>query len=166
MAMNCEPGASNERSYSGHYMKAGREGQMRKTHIIIHHTDGDDGPAANIASIRHWHKDHLNYADIGYHAVCELVGEEYEIIIGRDWDWDGAHTLGHNQTGFGFSFVGRFTDYEIPEAQLVRGVMGVRMIMKTLGIPPSAVFPHRQFNSTDCPGKLFPWDRFVKMIGG
>ena len=27
MAMNCEPGASNERSYSGHYMEAGRKAE-------------------------------------------------------------------------------------------------------------------------------------------
>jgi len=139
---------------------------MRKNHIVIHHADSADGPAANIAAIRHWHVDHLNYADIGYHLVCELVGEEYEAILGRDWDRDGAHTLGHNQTGFGFCFIGSFNEAPPPDAQLERGASAVRMVMRTFDIPAAAVFPHRAFNPTDCPGLAFPWERFVKMIGG
>lgn len=139
---------------------------MRKTQIIIHHADAEDGPEANIASIRHWHVDHLGYLAIGYHALCEKVGEEYEIFLGRDWGLNGAHTIGHNLYGFGFCFVGRFNEAPPPEAQLLRGVEGVKMVMQTFDIAPADVFPHRAFNATDCPGKLFPWDRFMKMIGG
>ena len=143
----------------------------KPTDIIIHHTDSSDGPDCSVPGIRKWHTGTPPngpadgpYADIAYHLLVERLGESYELVIGRPWIFRGAHCKGHNHNSLGVAFVGDFNLAEPPIGQLIIGARGVATLMRIYGIPAERIFPHRQFNSTDCPGKLFPWEKFLQAV--
>lgn len=53
--------------------------------------------------------------DIGYNF---LVGGDGAVYVGRGWDDEGAHTLGHNKRSIGIAFIGDFTKKTPPKRQL------------------------------------------------
>jgi hypothetical protein len=139
---------------------------VKKNHIVIHHSGTGDGPENNTAGIRRWHVEHNQWHAIGYHALVERVGESYEALLGRPWDWDGAHTIGHNLNSLGLCYCGNFMAEPPTDAQLVVGVEVVRYWMRLFGIGAKQVWPHGKLNATDCPGAAFPWDKFIGLVGG
>lgn len=131
--------------------------------IIIHHSASHDGPDNNTAAIRAYHRS-LGWLDVGYHALIERVGVEHEIIIGRPWNQTGAHTLGSNDTALGICFVGNF-NIEPPErVQLITGARFIAWWTRLLQIDPARIYPHSHFNSTDCPGRLFPFEQLLDFV--
>ena len=58
---------------------------MKVDKIIIHHSAGPDSKIQNWGQIRRYHIDHNGWRDIGYHYGIELVGYDYEILLGR-WE--------------------------------------------------------------------------------
>lgn len=148
------------------------------TEIDIHHSDSEDGTSFQTGGIRKWHmgtppngpKDGP-YSDIAYHGLIELVGDYYEIIMGRMWNTHGAHTLGHNgRSGqphcLGVCLIGNFTFVPPPDAQLQRAAQFVKFLMVTYNIPIIKVYRHKDLNPglTECPGAMFPWDQFRAML--
>lgn len=125
--------------------------------IIIHHSGTADGPTLSWGAIRKWHVDHNGWADIGYHAGCELVGDHYEVLYGRPWDRAGAHCPTQNAVALGFCFVGDFTEMPPPEAQIDAGARLIREWLRLFAIPVTEIYPHYRFSDTDCPGKEFDW---------
>ena len=132
--------------------------------IAVHHSGTDDGPALNWDAIRHYHKDHNGWRDVGYNAGVELVGASYEVLMGRPTYMTGAHTIGHNTTALGICFVGNFNNGVPPVGQLEAGVKKIKEWMETYNIPKENVFPHKKYNDTDCPGDLFPMDKLMELL--
>ncbi len=144
--------------------------------IIIHHSGTKDGKAYDTQAIRLWHtgktgssnpKD-MNYnpyvlkpmMDIGYHFLIELNGDRVEIYKGRWLDWNGAHCLGHNDTGIGICVIGNY-DKDIPsEHHYFMCASLCRELMKHFSIPIDKIYPHKQFANKTCPGNKFDMDLF------
>lgn len=55
------------------------------------------------------------FSDIGYNFLIGGDGNSYE---GRGWDFQGAHTAGHNKGSIGIAFIGLFDKSAPPENQL------------------------------------------------
>jgi len=133
---------------------------MRPEQIIVHHSSSpDDGYRSNWNDIRRWHVDHNGWVDIGYHAGVESIGGVYEALMGRPWDVQGAHCLGHNANSLGICFVGNWNDAAPPEDQLRTGARLIKLWMRTHGITIDRVLAHRDYSSTDCPGRMFDMER-------
>ena len=139
---------------------------MHPEKIIIHHADVKDGPNLQTGAIRKWHVEHNHWQDIGYHALVELIDDRYEILMGRPWWMDGAHTLGQNTVGLGLCFVGDFNEDIPTEAQLTEGAKLIRTWMDVYVIAEKDIYPHNKFNVTDCPGKNFDMDELKAIIRG
>ncbi|XP_041097925.1 N-acetylmuramoyl-L-alanine amidase-like isoform X2 [Polyodon spathula] len=139
--------------------------------LYIHHTYQPGQPctsfsqcAADMRSMQRFHQEDRGWDDIGYSFVAGSDGYLYE---GRGWEWQGAHTKGHNSKGYGVSFIGDFTSV-LPDASalaLVRdnfakcAVQGVRLV------PDFIVHGHRQVVDTSCPGdalysEIMTWKHF------
>lgn len=51
--------------------------------VVIHQTEGSDGPGLETDNIREYHKKERHWADVGYHFVCERIERGYEVVVGR-----------------------------------------------------------------------------------
>ena len=139
-----------------------------------HHTAGHEKDADEIR------RGHMSppkkYGDIGYNLVVKPNGE---LEWGRDIYYSGAHNPGPaldgsgytmNQRSFAVVCIGNFEEGFMPEVQFQ-------------GLLKAAVWVHTQFNlgiedhsrhqdqyATACPGKNFPWSRFIselkKLVAG
>ena len=128
--------------------------------------------------------------DIAYHFGIELVGSpiignkellrtrppqdareifegDYEILIGRPLDQEGAHCpdQGMNQKALGICFVGNFDDVVVPEPQWQKGIALVKSLINLLDIPTRFIVAHRDYAPKTCPGKLFEVEQFRKAVG-
>jgi len=132
---------------------------MTPTKIIIHHSDTRDDKFLSWGAIRYHHVIELGWHDIGYHAGVELVQSgdhlNYEILIGRMWDVDGAHTIGQNTSSLGICFVGDYDEFPPPDDIIISGAKLIKLWMKLFNISINQIYAHRDFNNTDCPGKKF-----------
>jgi len=139
--------------------------------IVIHHTasptevrrSGKLVPV-DAAMIREWHKT-KGWSDIGYHFV---IGPDGRCEAGRPIYRPGAHChVGHrNFIGIGVCLVGNFSETEVPDAQLVGLVNKVVQLMEAFKLGTEAVELHRDVPgaATECPGRFFPKDIFIKKL--
>lgn len=143
--------------------------ERRRTHmvpvrIILHHSLTKDSGTVSWRAIRRYHVETLGWDDIGYHAGIELVGDRYEILIGRLMNERGAHTEGYNTGSIGICFVGNFDVDEVPPEQWNLGVKYVASLCDTLKIPVNEIYGHRDFASKTCPGLKFNLDGFKQQV--
>jgi hypothetical protein len=110
------------------------------------------------------------WSDIGYHAGVELADMDYEALVGRAWDTEGAHCKagGMNHVALGLVLVGNFDQTPPPDAQLE--VARDRILvpwMRMYGISPTNITPHR-FHAPDrtCPGTAFTGELLARFIPG
>lgn len=136
---------------------------MKPDHIIIHHSLTADSQTVSWDAIRWYHRS-LGWTDIGYHAGIELVGNRYEILLGRMLEQPGAHTVGMNDRSVGICMVGNFDLGPPRAAQLDLLVRYVRSVMGLLEIPVERVTRHSDYASKTCPGLQFPWAHFIERI--
>jgi len=117
--------------------------------IIIHHTYSHDVSASEI---HRWHVNALK-AGIGYHFVIRADGS---IETGRPHHTVGAHAINANGTSVGIALTGRFSRHRPTSEQM----QSLRWLIAHLrGIYGNiTVKGHRDVSSTECPGRLFPWD--------
>lgn len=133
--------------------------------VVLHHSLTKDGKTVSWSAIRRYHVHKLGWLGIGYHFGVELVGNSYEILLGRLMNQRGAHAPPVNSHSWGICVIGNF-DEEPPEAtQLIVVKNLVRALLDVRGLDRSAVKGHRdvQANRT-CPGKLFPLEEFVRSL--
>ena len=135
--------------------------EMTPKKIIIHHSATMDSGAVSWGAIRRYHTIDRNWRDIGYHFGIELVGDEFEVLVGRMMDDQGAHTKGHNHNSIGVCFVGNFDTWAPPGEQWQKGLELVRWIMRATGLRAYDVFPHHAFAEKTCPGIAFDFVRFA-----
>jgi len=148
--------------------------------IVIHHSLTADSGTVSWGAIRKHHTDPAGpykMRDVGYHWGLELVGDFYEILVGRTMQEEGAHCKDAqmNRRGVGVCCVGDFDKAPPPEAQLAALVRLVKWLMADLNIPQEHVIGHRdaglmagfdwrrgQYKT--CPGRLFDTDAFQKRL--
>jgi hypothetical protein len=139
---------------------------MIPTSIIVHHSLTKDSETVSWGAIRKYHLS-LGWQNIGYHAGIELIGDKYEILLGRLWDQSGAHCHqeGMNFTSLGLCLIGDF-DQEPPDnEQLILAENLCKYWMKLFNISKDKVYRHSDFAKyKSCPGKLFPWAKFVAAL--
>lgn len=127
----------------------------RWTHVVIHHGATDDSPGLETEKYRRYHMDTRGWRDIGYHFVCELIDDSFQIVAGRSLRLSGAHCPGMNRHAIGFCFAGDFSEDGPPHEQLVAAANFLSGLMGELGIPVENISPHRAHRQTSCPGEAF-----------
>lgn len=121
--------------------------------ILVHHSAGKDGIAADRDAIRRQHIEVNGWLDIGYHAVIEQVGPAVIALPGRPETMHGSHCPGHNTTALGICVVGNF-ELEEPSEKHVEALIGkLAEWCAEYGIPVAAIHGHRDFRATLCPGQ-------------
>ena len=135
-------------------------------YIIVHHTACEIADALKINRI-HLQRGFVN--GMGYDFLIDdgTMGKGCgEVEVGPRWTKQevGAHCAADrmNFRGIGIALVGNF-DYQLPyEAQMITLTKLVAELGDYYQIPISHVLGHRQVPGahTDCPGNLFPWERF------
>lgn len=120
--------------------------------IVVHHTASADQLELDTDEIRAYHLER-GWRDIGYHFVCELIGDDYVVIAGRPLSIEGAHEPRANRTGIGFAFVGNLEVTKLPPEQLEVAAAFLGGLCAAFGIPVGEIRGHRDFKPTACPGK-------------
>jgi len=126
--------------------------------IIIHHSLTEDGKTVSWGAIRKYHMTDPKhkYIDIGYHAGIELVNDQHEILMGRMWDKQGAHTFGQNEGSLGLCFVGNYDEREPSDEMYKKGAEIIRLWMKLYHIDILDIYRHHDFATyKTCPGLQF-----------
>ena len=128
--------------------------------IILHHSLTSDGQTVSWNAIRKYHVETNHWQTIGYQLGLELIGDHYEILMGRMLNQQGAHCVAHNRDSVGICFVGNFDLTPVPVAQWDMGIHLVRSLCDIFHIPFANIRGHRDFDPKTCPGKLFDVDQF------
>lgn len=116
--------------------------------VILHHAEAS---SATVWDINDWHLNN-GWTGIGYHYYIRKDGSVYR---GRP-EWAlGAHAVGHNDRSIGICCEGAYMTETMPAAQLTSLKALLRDIVGRYG--KLALLRHKDVNSTDCPGKNFPW---------
>jgi hypothetical protein len=146
-----------------------REAEMKKSHIVIHHSLTEDGKAYDWQAIRKYHIEVKAFDDIGYHWGLEMVNGVPQVMMGRYPDENGAHCpdWGMNRTGFGVCVVGNF-DNAKPSPEVWGATLKfTKWIMREYGIRVQEVvghgeaqrFAHNQ-HPRSCPGRFWDMEQF------
>jgi N-acetyl-anhydromuramyl-L-alanine amidase AmpD len=133
---------------------------MNVDKIIIHHSASTDGKIQNWGQIRRYHVDNRGWSNIGYHYGIELVGYDYEILVGRWENENGAHCPGQNKSALGICLVGNFELSPVPARQWQSAIKLVRQLCVNHDLTPDYVYKHSNFKATACPGKYFDLEKF------
>lgn len=127
---------------------------------IVHHSLTKDSETVSWGAIRRYHKQRNGWRDIGYHYGVELVGDSYEVLIGRPENISGAHCKGMNASSIGICFIGNFDLAAPDEDMMIRATEVFYPILRRLSISPNEIYPHSAYAPKSCPGSLFPMERF------
>ena len=121
--------------------------------IILHHAEAKH---ASVEEVNRWHLER-GWTGIGYHFYIRKDGKVYH---GRP-EWAvGAHAMGHNARAIGVCCEGSYMTETMPAAQLDALKALIRQLMGKY--PGARLMRHCDVNSTDCPGKNFPWAEVQK----
>ena len=107
------------------------------------------------------------WADIGYHLGLEMVGQEFEILLGRPFDVKGAHCKAHgmNSRSIGLCIVGDYDHRPPPPDAWSLALLHVAGLCRLLGISPGKVYGHGEIDShKTCPGLQFDMSAFRTQI--
>lgn len=150
---------------------AWRPGSVFVTHkpdtIVIHHALH---PNCTAQDIHRWHLDN-GWKGIAYHYYIRKNGLIYR---GRQEQHEGGHLLGsENKNTLGICLEGVYTDYKtlteksIPDVQMAALVWlcnDIKTRWEIKAIKRHADYPSAKQESKDCPGKYFPWEKFMSMM--
>ncbi len=121
-------------------------------YIILHHRAG-------LGDVQSIHTGHLanGWSGIGYHFYIRKDGS---VFRGRPIGTIGAHCTGYNDKSIGVCFEGNFENDVMPKTQLKAGR---ELILQLKSLYPKAeIGKHRDFQSTACPGRNFPFEEIKK----
>jgi N-acetylmuramoyl-L-alanine amidase len=133
-------------------------------YIIVHHSAAEE-PTPQAAAINEWHRARgfaksESGSYIGYHRVIERDGT---VVVARDDLERDCDALGHNYDSLSVCLVGNFSKTDPTPQQI--DALGALLDewCTTHGISPLAIYPHRKFGNTACPGSRLEnsWARDV-----
>ena len=146
----------------------------RWNYIVIHHSAGNYGTIEFLQQVHRERQGGDPIDAIPYHYV---IGNGNGLGMGEiasDWRQDmdiwGTHVSANNMTrnflGIGICLVGNFEETELPAPQFGALVTLTRSLMERYDITAENVELHGKIagESTKCPGKMFPHDRFQAAI--
>ena len=132
---------------------------LPRTHIMLHHSLTRDGKTVSWGAIRRHHVEARGFGAIGYHYGVELVGDHYEILMGRS-ELDPAAACPEeemNARALHVCCIGNFDDAPPPRAML-EALVGLVILpaMVEYGLPPERIIGHHDVDPTrSCPGSQF-----------
>ncbi len=140
----------------------------RPTKILIHHTatanSTDYSQAHAFALSRSIQQSHFSrgWIDTGQHFTVSRGGyitegrhRTLETLAGKTTFVLGSHCTGQNSTALGIENEGTYTSTTPPSAQWNKLVDLCAYLCQSYAIPSSALYGHRDFLSTECPGNSF-----------
>ena len=137
---------------------------IKWSHIMLHHSLTEDGKTVSWQAIRRYHVETNKWSDIGYHYGIELINDQYEVLVGRPLDQEGAHCIYMNSKAIGICLVGNFDKAPVPRPQWTRAVTFVRSLMTQISIPVQNVVCHRDYAVKSCPGNHFDLNEFRQLL--
>jgi len=110
-----------------------------------------------------WKKEYPDYK-CDYHFIIGHTGEVFKAQPIEQPSWHCTNYQA-NLVSIGICFLGNFENIEMPTEQFEAGVKLIKTLMKEYNIPLINVLRHRDVvsdishtsNSTQCPGKNFPY---------
>lgn len=148
--------------------------KSRWNYIVIHHSAGSYGDITFLNRVHRQRQANDPIDAIPYHYV---IGNGNGLGMGevasdwrRDYDIWGAHVSAKNSDrnfrGIGICLIGNYETDTVPEQQYASLVLLTRHLMSQYDIPLGNVNGHGLVpgESTKCPGKHFPMDRFLRDI--
>ena len=122
--------------------------------ITVHHSgnvsDDDGDPKSMLRTFERNHQE-KGWACIGYHFIIAKDGRVFE---GRPLKYQGAHAGGENNLGnIGVCLMGDFDTTQVPKAQREALFDTLDRLGRTYGIKRNNVYGHRDFKTTECPGR-------------
>jgi len=110
-----------------------------------------------------WKKEYPNYK-CDYHFIIGHTGEVFKAQPIEQPAWHCTNYQA-NLVSIGICFLGNFKNIEMPIEQFNAGVKLIKSLMKQYNIPLINILRHRDVvsdithttNSTECPGKNFPY---------
>lgn len=139
-------------------------------YIVIHHSDDHEGCFAKYDRV-HLQKGWEN--GCGYHFVIGngTQSGDGEVEVASRWvrQIQGAHAKTDdnrfNDYGVGVVLVGDFERGGRPSARQYESLVRLtKWLMARYGVTPDRVLRHSDCKSTACPGKNFPWAKFLSDI--
>ncbi len=134
-------------------------------YIIIHHSATEEGSSLDFDT---YHQS-KGWQEVGYHFVIDNGSkgkQDGQIEVGPRWikQKDGSHCRASNmnEKAIGICLVGNFSQDRVSKQQLDALVYLVKILRKQYKISLKKIMGHSQVPgaSTECPGILFPWNRF------
>ncbi|MDH5784857.1 MAG: peptidoglycan recognition protein family protein [Chromatiales bacterium] len=146
----------------------------RWNYIVIHHSAGNYGDIKFLQQVHRERQSGDPVDAIPYHYV---IGNGNGLAMGeiasdwrREYDIWGAHVSGNNSDrnfrGIGVCLIGNLEEHQVPQGQYDALVKLTRSLMAQYDIPVSNVTGHGyvEGESTKCPGKHFPMEKFKRDI--
>ncbi|MEO1007884.1 MAG: peptidoglycan recognition family protein [Planctomycetota bacterium] len=143
--------------------------RSRWTRIVIHHSQGRHGDAAQIAR----QHEAQGLAGLGYHFI---IGNgrgmaDGELHVGSRWQKQqpGAHVAGPrslelNRDSIGICLVGDGRLEPFGRRQMDRLVVAVSALARELDIPMSRIQLHEDLAEVSSPGRFFPREGFYQRL--
>lgn len=149
------------RVWGAQSLKSNHDPMARIRRITLHHTDEVPGIRARgdreiVSAIQRYHRNHLGWADIGYHY---LIGRDGLIYEGRPANIQGAHSGGANNIeNLGIAMIGNFSR-ELPNAAQMRTLEAfLDDRRRAHAVAGRKLHGHRDLGATECPGTtLYTW---------
>ncbi len=143
----------------------------RWKYIIVHHSATQAGGA------RRFDRAHRNngWDELGYHFVIGNGSDtpDGKIEVGSRWRQQkhGAHcrvspddSNEYNEHGIGICLVGDFEYSRPSRAQMKSLIYLTKGLLACTRLPASGVHYHRDFDSTKCPGRYFPYATYKRAL--
>jgi LysM repeat protein len=143
--------------------------------ITVHHSgDKEDLRADSVTWLRQVDLNHIRginhpepWACIAYHFIIDANGRVYE---GRPLKYQGAHAGNpvDNRLNIGICLMGNFEEQRVPPAQRTALLNTLDRLCLQYGINRTAVFGHKHFKGTECPGRFVTQiiDAYTQRPGG
>ena len=120
--------------------------------LVLHHIEASrPGQTIPVTDLHQWHLNN-GWTGIGYHFYITKDGRIYR---GRPEEAIGAHAQGRNTNTLGIAVEGKYQIEDMPEIQRASVIKLGQYLRQKYKI--SEVLGHRDVNSTDCPGKNYPF---------
>ena len=150
-----------------------RDVEKQWTAIVVHHSATENG---NTAIFDRMHREENHWDGVGYDFVIGNGSDSGDGEVEVTFRWQrqiaGAHCGGTpgnwaNVDAVGICLVGNF-DYRAPTAKQMQSLVKlIRFLQNRYRISISHIYGHGDTPGarvTDCPGKMFPMDRLIRML--